>query len=1028
MSIDYRKIRKLFLQQSYFDSWENYSRSLQENTYITWDYVMLTASNEEQAKMYRWQLDHRLKTGLLPTKTKYVVLNDSDGKRVGSGGATLNVLKYISEQDTDPAQDHFAGKRILVIHSGGDSKRIPQYSAVGKLFSPVLRELPNGCSSTLFDEIMIAMAGVAGRIADGMLVMSGDVLLLFNPLQIDVQFRGAAAISIKGSIETGKDHGVFSNDGSNHVERFLHKKSECQLRRMGAVDEQDLVNLDTGAVILDAMILNALFRLISTDNQVDELKFIRFVNEKSRISFYGDFLYPLAQKSTLDDFYKEFPEGFFCEELATCRTEIWETLRDFRMTLICLSPAEFIHFGTTRELQELMTLKIDDYEFLGWKRQVATNYIGSAQLVINNSLVTDDVIVGENVFIEDSIVGKGSVIGSGSIVSNLEITDVVIPKNTVFHGIQIKEGFYVTRIYGVTDNPKGNLNENVEFLGTKICDFMEENKITVKDLWEKQEHSLWFANLYPACASRNESIKWALILCKMVKGQASLEEVCAWKKQERLSLYSSLNRVDIQGIILWKQSLRNNVIVEKFYNQIGSNIYYRDALRVFGETGITKEQYKILMKRVENSDFSLRIRILYDISRYMKESNKVFDGMYFDDLEKRCFQEIQKEIYENVKKAIPTLQNFKIMKKEVNIALPVRVNWGGGWTDTPPYCNENGGTVLNAAITLNGKCPVQVGIRKLDKLQIEFESPDISVRKVMETMEEIQELHNPYDFFLLHKAAVIACGIVPMETKGTLREILENLGGGFCLSTQVNGVPKGSGLGTSSILAAACVKAIFEFLGQSLLDSDLYNIVLCIEQIMTTGGGWQDQVGGVIPGIKFITTKPGIDQRIQVTPVILEKDTVKELQERFALIYTGQRRLARKLLRDVVGNYIGGNPESLRVLKEMEQTAVLMRYELEKGDIDAFANLLNKHWELSKQLDSGCRNTCIDQIFFACEDLIDGKFIAGAGGGGFVQVILKKGVREKELVRRLHEVFQNSGVTVWKTEFFIESCVPLQKI
>lgn len=93
-------------------------------------------------------------------------------------------------------------------------------------------------------------------------------------------------------------------------------------------------------------------------------------------------------------------------------------------------------------------------------------------------------------------------------------------------------------------------------------------------------------------------------------------------------------------------------------------------------------------------------------------------------------------------------------------------------------------------------------------------------------------------------------------------------------------------------MSGACVKAIFEFFGQEVSDDDLYDIVLCMEQIMSTGGGWQDQVGGVTPGIKFITTKPGIDQKIQVEHVELESETLQELEERFALIYTGQRRLA----------------------------------------------------------------------------------------------------------------------------------------
>ena len=80
-----------------------------------------------------------------------------------------------------------------------------------------------------------------------------------------------------------------------------------------------------------------------------------------------------------------------------------------------------------------------------------------------------------------------------------------------------------------------------------------------------------------------------------------------------------------------------------------------------------------------------------------------------------------------------------------------------------------------------------------------------------------------------------------------------------------------------------------------------------------------------------------------------------------------------------------------------------MRFELEQGNIDAFAKLLNEHWEVSKLLDQGSTNTCIDQIFESCEDMIDGRFISGAGGGGFLQVILKRGVTKEALRERLNK-------------------------
>ena len=175
--------KNLFLRQSCADCLEEYRRSLLPDYGTVWDFVILTASSEAQAEVYRAQIDHRLRCGALPTRTQYAVIPDPDGRRVGSGGATLNVLSYIVRQT---GREDFRGLRILTIHSGGDSKRVPQYSVLGKLFSPVPRQLPGDRVSTLFDEIIIGMTAIPARLPDGgMLTLSGDVLLLFNPLQLE---------------------------------------------------------------------------------------------------------------------------------------------------------------------------------------------------------------------------------------------------------------------------------------------------------------------------------------------------------------------------------------------------------------------------------------------------------------------------------------------------------------------------------------------------------------------------------------------------------------------------------------------------------------------------------------------------------------------------------------------------------------------------------------------------------------------------------------------------------------------------
>ncbi len=991
-------MQHLFLQQSYEDCWEAYEKSLRSERYIKWDYVILTASNEAQAKVYRTQVEYRIRENTLPAGTHYVVLADPDGKRVGSGGATLNVLRFLA--DEMGGADCFAHKRILVIHSGGDSKRVPQYSVCGKIFSPVPRELPDGRTSTLFDEFIISMSGVAGRLNEGMLVLSGDVLFLFNPLQIDFTFTGAAALSVKEPVAIGKNHGVFLNNGSDYVGRFLHKQPEEQLRSMGAVNKSGCVDLDTGAVAFDVRLMQALYGLISTDGVTDQDKFNRFVNDKVRISFYGDFLYPLAEDSSIEDYYAEAAEAKPSPELLECRREIWQAISGFSMRLISLTPGEFIHFGTTSELLRLVTHEISDYKFLNWNMQIGTN-VEDTKYAVHNSLIAKGALIGENAYIENAMLCSGVRVGSGSIVSGLRLSGEkqVVPSGVVLHGLKLEDGRYTVRIFNVEDNPKD------------LCGVMMSGTI-LQALGETM--TLWDATIYPLCPSMEEAVQAAFITYRMMKGFASVEEKQWWLEQEKTSLCLSFNQADADASFRYQHRLEEKIAVSRAVDRLIRGESWQDAMIAFQKRKMSKAQEDEFLQIAEAADFTTAARIYYALMGEAKRQGRAYEAY-----EQACFGIIGKAVYESGRENVHYRDNFKFNKENVHVELPVRVNWGGGWTDTPPHCLEKGGTVVNAAIKLNGIFPVQVTIRRIEELKIEVASEDVGAYRELHTLKEVLDCNNPYDAFALHKAALIACGVVPMHHVKdiTLEDILKRLGGGLYLSTQVIGIPKGSGLGTSSILAGACVKAVFEIMGEKVTDAALYDIVLCMEQIMSTGGGWQDQVGGLTAGIKYITTEPGLTQHIKVEKIDLKKETAVELQDRYALIYTGQRRLARNLLRNVVGNYIGNRPQTLDALFKMQRVAALMRFELEKGNIDELAKLFNIHWELSKQLDQDSTNTCIEQIFRACEDLIDGRFITGAGGGGFLQVIMKKQVTKKQLRERLREVFQDSGVDVWDSEF-----------
>lgn len=976
-------LRSLFLSQAYQDCWDDYVRSVKWKNFPRWDYVILTASNTKQAEGFRRQLAER--ADRLPPYTHFAVVSDRDEKRVGSGGATLEVLKYLHDREGG-----FANLRVLVIHSGGDSKRVPQYSALGKLFSPVPHRLPNGHNSTLFDEFLISMSSVPGRIRSGMVLLSGDVLLLLNPLQIDYNHRGAAAISFKESVHTGRNHGVYVIGEDGNVQCCLQKRTVDELYAAGAVNESGQIDIDTGALIFSTDMMKALYTLVDTEEGYDQL-----VNERTRLSLYADFLYPLATDSSLERFYAETPEGVFCPELMEARKKVWDILRPYRMKLLRLAPAKFIHFGTTREILALMCGGVEQYRVLGWSGNVGSSI--QNETAGYNSVLSSQAVIGTGCYLEVSYVHSRAKVGRGCVLSFVDIHDEVIPDHVVLHGLKQLNGKFVVRIFGTGDNPKENL-----LFGLDLDDIA---KFTGTDLWEAGEpHSLWTARLYPEKKTVKEAVRAALELYKLVtelseKSQKGL--IRQWKGEQRRSLHSGFECADPDAIIAWNRRMADLVSMDEIIKAIKSNV---PAYSLPKKSSLTKIQRNWLLKRLASVGFREKLRLHYYLGVIMEDENEV----------QECFRTIQQKILSSTMQSLTYNTRAKISIQRHTVRLPLRVNWGGGWSDTPPYCIENGGTVLNMAILLNGEKPVEVTLSRIDEPKIVFDSRDMDVHGEFESLEELQQAGDPFDPFALQKACLLACGIIPhmRESSDTLKDILERLGGGFIMNSEVRNVPKGSGLGTSSILSAACVKAVFEFMGISYTEDDLYTHVLAMEQIMSTGGGWQDQVGGITPGLKYISSMPGLEQHLKVTHVELSEETKKELDARFCLIYTGQRRLARNLLRDVVGRYVGNEPESLYALEEIQKVAALMRFELERGNIDEFAKLLDYHWELSKKVDAGSSNTLIEQIFSSIEEMIDGKLVCGAGGGGFLQVVMKKGVTKEQISRRLHDVFMDSLVDV----------------
>ncbi|MCR1839496.1 fucose pyrophosphorylase domain-containing protein [Murimonas intestini] len=1003
--------REMFLAQSYRDAWSDYDYTCKNHDASRWDWVIITASNTKQAEAYQLQIDKRIKESCLPSNINFVIIPDLNNERIGSGGATLNVLYYLADK---LGIENVKKQKILLLHSGGDSKRIPQYSACGKLFAPVPRVLPNGKKATIFDELLISVSGIPARTGAGMLVLPGDTEVLFNPLQLDLAACDAAGLSIKASIESGTEHGVFlqgneSFDKRNkNVSKFLHKQSEVVLRTAGAVDSYDKVDVDTGCIWLGSKIINALLELICINNKLSETTFKKFVNPKVCLSFYADFLYPMADESTLESYYKETPENVFSNELKECRTAIWEKLHTFHLSLVKMLPAEYIHFGMTHEMYDLLVHDIPKYYSLGWNKRILTNAVSGTVI---NSYVDESTVLLEDCFIEDCVIGKNCHIGSGSILSGIEIDNIEVPQNIVLHALKLNNSKYVCRIYGRNDNPKSSKTDT--FLQSSLVRLMEKNGLDNSDLWDTPAASIWNAKIYCECDTLKESINMALCLYRIMNETASIEEFNKWKACVHYSLKDSFGEADVSAILKRQDDIEQLVRIKKCILSLDGNKPMINAISELG-TPIAPDMFKSLLEYASISSFPLNMRIYLLLSTLCKQLNHTISGLNFINLEDKSYEIIRNEIIKaTMEKHSFLFKQAKFVHEQVTCQLPVRVNFCGSPSDAAPYCLEHGGTMLDGALLLKGKLPVSVTVKHLEKPVVVFESIDQGEIVEISEISCIRNCNNLFDKFSLHKAVLVACGLIPTLDNGqSLQDICKIIGGGLKISTSVD-VPKGSGLGTSSIIAAACIKALNQILNQDVSDECIYSQVFLAEQLMLTGGGWQDQVGGLKKGLKYFTSKPGLYQKIGVEYLDLEKNVFEELNQRFALIFSGQRRLARNVLHEEMNQCIRNDAEAMKSISKIREYCALMKYNLEKGDVTAFAHYITKQFELVKCLDKGASNTCIEYIFNVCDDLIDGKSICGAGGGGFLQVILKKGITKEQLKIRIEEEFSDCGVEVW---------------
>ncbi|XP_062997600.1 L-fucose kinase isoform X2 [Elgaria multicarinata webbii] len=342
----------------------------------------------------------------------------------------------------------------------------------------------------------------------------------------------------------------------------------------------------------------------------------------------------------------------------------------------------------------------------------------------------------------------------------------------------------------------------------------------------------------------------------------------------------------------------------------------------------------------------------------------------------------------------------------VTVECPARIDLSGGWSDTPPITYEHGGAVVDLAVLVDGCRPIGARAQRIAEPELQLVSAsgglegEVVVKLMCRNLEDLRDHCQPQAPGALLKAAFICAGVVDLSSQKALREQLrERFGGGFELRTWSR-LPHGSGLGTSSILAGAVMASLYRASGHSASVESLIHDVLHLEQVLTTGGGWQDQVGGLMPALKIGRSKAQLPLKVEVERLATPDGFLHTLNEHLLLLYTGKTRLARNLLQDVLRNWYARLPTLVQNAHALVQNAEECAQALQQGNLALLGKCIDQYWLQKKKMAPGCEPLAVQRMMEVLQPYVHGQSLAGAGGGGFLYILTKE-PRKKEALQRI---------------------------
>ncbi|MFP4089738.1 MAG: dehydrogenase [Cyclobacteriaceae bacterium] len=331
-------------------------------------------------------------------------------------------------------------------------------------------------------------------------------------------------------------------------------------------------------------------------------------------------------------------------------------------------------------------------------------------------------------------------------------------------------------------------------------------------------------------------------------------------------------------------------------------------------------------------------------------------------LEKSLLKDTQlKPIYELNHKT-------KVKSKIIRSKAPLRLGLAGGGTDVSPFCDIHGGSVLNATIDMHAFCTME--ITNDDK--IVFFAAD---------RNEYEE-HDATSELLINEGLILH--------RAVYNSIVKRFNYGKALSfrmTTYSDAVAGSGLGSSSTLVVAMLKAFVEWMNLPLGEYDIAQLAYIIERKEAgLSGGKQDQYAATFGGMNFIEFMG--EERVIVNPLRIKQWVLNELESSFVLYYTGSSRESANIIQEQIKNTNEKKKQSIDAMLELKADAQIMKECILKGDFLTFAHFLGKSWEAKKKMAASISNPMIDEIYQVALDAgAYGGKVSGAGGGGFMMLM-----------------------------------------